>query len=295
MLEYRSPFRHWDQQSTVRTKQAADYRRELRPDRAWFPASRSFFSNHAAVAESDRKHIVLAAELLNYLDFTIRLETDWIIPVARDIVARAIDGDYEASVVRDALCLQCDESYHALICEELAENVAQETGLKRASNSDHEFFRIARRLRDHSRAAISSAQFGFCVAFVAETVITESLQEDWQDHSLDDSVRALLFHHHRDESRHSAFFMQLLPMVWRRWPDSAREAMKPIWGELVQAFTRIDEDAASTILEVSGFGVEDARRIAQECRAARGESADRAACSALTLRGLQRAEALLHV
>ena len=90
----------------------------------WF-SEQPGISNHPLVLEAGRRDVVLAALLTGYLDFTVRLELTSIVSVTRDLVMRRLGADYGAVIVRDALRVQCDEAFHALLCEELAEHAAR--------------------------------------------------------------------------------------------------------------------------------------------------------------------------
>jgi hypothetical protein len=290
---YKSPFARWSEQSSVRTM--AVNNGQWRHDAAgnWFPvADWRAVINHPEVAGAGRQQQVLAAMLLGYLDFTIRLEASCIAPVCRDLAMRRLAADCGAEVVRDALRVQCDEAFHALMCEELSEHASQVTGLDPRGFPEHTFFRRVRELASHTHGLMSEEQYTFCVAVVAETVITDSLGKDWRDDGLRPEVRDVLLNHYKDEVRHSAFFSQLLGILWPLWPEDARAAMAPLWPELVWAFLQVDMEVATVAVGKAGFPAGQAARIVSESLGAGAQGPERGASIELTLRALKKAGVL---
>lgn len=288
---YRSPFGQWDDQSSVRSVASRERSlpREVAGD--WF-SEHPGISNHPLVLEAGRRDAVLAALLIGYLDFTVRLELTSIVAVTRDLVMRRLGADYGAAVVRDALRVQCDEAFHALLCEELAEHAARSAGIERGGFPEHHFFRRARELSTRAEGALDAAQFAFCVAVIAETVITDSLFKDRRDAALRPDVREVLSQHYRDEIRHTIFFSEALQIIIPQWAAPAREAMAPIWPELVAAFLRVDEDVTAAALTKAGFSAEAARRIIADGLADQRALTARSASVHSTLRALSRAGVL---
>jgi len=288
---YRSPFGQWDDQSSVRvgTSRARSSPREVSGD--WFPEHPGI-SDHPLVLEAGRRDAVLAALLISYLDFTVRLELTCIVATTSDLVMRRLGADYGAAVVRDALRVQCDESFHALLCEDLAEHAARSVRIERGGCPEHHFFRRVRELSARAAGALDAAQFAFCVAVIAETVITDSLFKDRRDAALRPDVREVLSQHYRDEIRHTIFFSEALQIIFPQWTAAAREAMAPIWPELVLAFLRVDEDVTAAALTKTGFSTDAARRIIADGLAAQGAPAARNASVHSTLRALRRAGVL---
>lgn len=293
MSTYRSPFERWNEQAAVRVMPSASGRWPVDAVGDWFLEERSWnLASHPAVIASGRRPQVLAALLLGYLDFTIRLESECIVPACRDLVLRRVGADYDAAVVRDALRVQCDEAFHALICEELAEHVIRATGLRRGAYPEHSFFQTVRAAGARTSAALSAPQYAFCVAVVSETVITDSLQSHWRGNGLRPEVRAVLLNHYKDEVRHSTFFSQASKLVWSQWPEQARDTLAHLWPELAHAFVRVDASVTAAALELAGFPAAEAQRIASEAMAAEGAATERQASFEATVRALRNAGVL---
>ncbi|HVE81368.1 MAG TPA: diiron oxygenase [Myxococcales bacterium] len=287
MIDYRSPFDQWDEKAAVRTMPTGAGRWAADAEGDWLSAESWSVASHPEVVASGRRQPVLAALLLGYLDFTLQLETHHIAPVSRDLVLRRLGAAYGDAVVRDALRVQCDEAFHGLFCEELSAHVASVTGLPRGTFPEHLFFRRVRELSARACGPMTAPQYQFCVAVVAETVITDLLQKDWRGDGLRPEVRHVLLQHYKDEARHSTFFSQVLQLVWPQWPERTRAAMAPLWAELVRAFLAVDAALVTRALEMTGFSPGEARQII-----AGAAAEERGASVTLTLKALRRAGVL---
>lgn len=292
MSTYRSPFDRWDEHSAVRAMETSGKHWAQGAEGDWMLAESWSVAHHPTVLARGRHQAVQAALLLSYLDFTIQLEAECVGPVGRDLALRRLGADYEAVVVRDALRVQCDEAFHALLCEELSEHVGRVAGIRRRELPEHFFFRRVRELATRTGGALDPGQFAFCVAVVSETVITELLQNDWRGASLRPEVRNVLLHHYKDEIRHSAFFSQSLRIIWPQWPQAARDAMGPLWPELVRAFVRVDGEGLEAALAMAGFNAEEAAQVVSDSLRAEGAAACRRASFEQTLRALEKAGVL---
>lgn len=255
----------------------------------WFPDDPWSVASHPALADALRPKVA-AGLILAHLDFTIQLENLCISPVARDIAARALSAQYPDALVRDALRIQCDEAYHALLALELAAHVARMSGVERVQR-EHRFLRQIAVLQRLVAGRVEAAQLSFCAAVVAETVITKMLREDWQDTGVQGDIRAFWLHHYQDEARHGIFFTQALRIVWPQWDPTVRAAIEPFWPQLIEAFLSPADAIALDVLIEAGVERGRARMIAEDCRVRAAGADTRRASIEQTLHSLQRAGA----
>ncbi len=146
-------------------------------------------------------------------------------------------------MARDALRLQCDEAFHALLCQELRQHVHAQTGLSPVRIHRAPLHPPRARAARAAGAGVPAEQVEFCAAVVAETVITKTLLKDWNDQALRPEVREFLLQHYKDELRHSAFYGQVLGQVWPQWDEALRRALAPHWSALTLAFVEPDPAA----------------------------------------------------
>lgn len=284
---YRSPFATWIDKSAVRSMPLAHW--TATGSGQWFPADEWSVAAHPDVIASGRGELVVAGLLLGYLDFTIELESACVGPASRDVARGLVGARYDADVARDALRLQCDEAFHALLCQELREHVRAQTGLSPVSIAEHRFLRHARELRERLAPLVAPELVDFCAAVVAETVITKTLLKDWNDQALRPEVREFLLQHYKDEVRHSAFYCQVLGQVWPQWDAASRRALAPHWSALTLAFVEPDPQLGLAALAQAGFGEREARRITAECQARALAAQEQRASVEATLRALRKA------
>jgi hypothetical protein len=258
---YRSPFRDWDRHATVRSMRVDGW--PSVESGAALPFDRSSVVAHPAVSQSQRADAVAVGLLLGYLDFTTTLEVNCITPVSSEIGLGHL-GCYSEELAQDAFRVQCDEAFHALLCTRLGAHVRQRTGLSPAFHDHHFLTRVAE-LRNRATPLASTAQFDFCAAVVAETVITKSLMKDWRDESLHPDLRFLLLQHYRDEARHCAFFSQALEIIWPQWDMQTRESIAPHWADLICAFTDPDAGVSLSALQAAGFSEQESCAIVEDC------------------------------
>jgi hypothetical protein len=284
---YRSPFTTWIDKAAVRSMPMAHWMSTGAGQ--WFPADEWSVAAHPDVVASGRGELVVAGLLLGYLDFTIELESSCVGPASRSVALARVGARYDDEVARDALRLQCDEAFHALLCQELRQHVHAQTGLNPVRITEHRFIRHARELRERLAPAVPAELVDFCAAVVAETVITKTLLKDWNDQALRPEVREFLLQHYKDELRHSAFYGQVLGQVWPQWDEALRHALAPHWSALTLAFVEPDPQLALAALALAGFADREAWRITAECQARAVAALDQRASVEATLRALRKA------
>jgi hypothetical protein len=248
MIGYRSPFVSWERSAGVR---GFAWDEEPRADEGqWLPLGYFARTGHGAVGSAALRGRAGAALLLGYLHFTRRLESELIAPVCSRLAAQAPPGEEE--LARDAVMLQCDESFHALLCMQLSAFASAQSGLAAPAFGEPRFLRHVRELRSALAGTVPGDEVDFAAAVVAETIVTRTLAEDWRDSAVHGRVRAFLKVHHCDEARHGAFFSQALALSWRRWPDEVRTAVAAAWDGLVDAFAAPDLDMIAVALRAAG-------------------------------------------
>ncbi|MEA2664973.1 MAG: hypothetical protein QOI11_1917, partial [Candidatus Eremiobacteraeota bacterium] len=139
---YRSPFATWIDKAAVRSMPMAHWMSTGAGQ--WFPADEWSVAAHPEVIASGRGERVVAGLLLGYLDFTIELESSCVGPASRSVALARVGARHDDEIARDALRLQCDEAFHALLCQELRQHVHAQTGLGPVRIAEHRFIRHAR-------------------------------------------------------------------------------------------------------------------------------------------------------
>jgi hypothetical protein len=287
---YRSPFALWKEKAAVRSMPLAPW--IVPGEGRWFPNDPWSVAAHPTVTASGRAHLVAAELLAAYLDFTIQLESMCVGPVSRDIALGLVGAEYPDELARDALRVQCDETFHALLCHELRRHVVDYAGIAAPRVAQHSFLRVVSTLREQLAPFAPAASVDFCAAVVAETVITKTLLKDWDEGELRPEVREFLLRHYKDELRHGAFFAQALRIVWPQWDDDVRHAIEPFWSELTLGFLSPDADLALGALEAAGFAAHEAQPIVRDCMRHAADATEVRASISGTLAALHDAGAM---
>ncbi|APD39562.1 diiron oxygenase [Burkholderia pseudomallei] len=287
MDAYRSPFDDWHQAASVRSM----------PADAWLAGGAGAWIAPQAggvlaglPARDARRERAAGGLLIAHLSFTVALENTLISPVARDIAARALHADYDDGVVADALRVQCDEAYHALLAQELMTRVRAATGADKPRRTPG-FLRHVERLAA-TLPGVDAPLLRFCAAVVAETLITHTLRDDWRDEGLQPDVRTFLRRHYLDEARHSAYFSRLLTLLWPQWPAGVRDALRPLWSGLIDAFLFADARIAAEALAAAGLTACEIDCAMSACGAPDAMQRRRAQSARQTLHALRAAGAL---
>ncbi|MFM0351114.1 diiron oxygenase [Paraburkholderia sp. RL17-347-BIC-D] len=257
--DYSSPFHDWHEAAAVRSMAPGAWL--VGPAGTWMADDEGGVLSHPAL-DGPRRNQVAAGLLVAHLSFTIALENGLISPVARDIAARNLGATYDDRVVADALRVQCDEAYHAVLAQELMAQVIAMTGAGRPLRA-HGFLVHVDRLVS-TVSCVNAALLRFSAAVVAETLITKALREHWLDGGLQHDVRVFLHHHYRDEARHSAYFSRLLRLFWPQLPTGVREAIEPLWSGLIDAFLATDENVVHDVLKHAGLPVDEIELVMSE-------------------------------
>lgn len=285
MSSYRSPFVHWERTAAVRGFQSEPFDWDMQG--LWVPPG------HLALVPNAEFTELLsgpagAALMLGHLHFTARLERELIAPVCSRLASGYwLEG---AGLAEDALRLQCDESYHALVCLQLASGVRAQANIEQPLFGEPRFLRRVRELREAAGGCISPEDLNFAAAVVSETIVTRTLGEDWRDPTVRGPIRSFLKMHHLDEARHGAFFSQALRLAWRSWNEETRSGVESVWDDLVEGFAGPDLEMMAVAFEAGGV---DYSRAAEILEALETES-DRVAATAdtrLTRRALSAAQA----
>jgi hypothetical protein len=287
MDAYCSPFHDWHRAAAVRTMPAELWL--IDAPGAWMAEQPDGVLSHPALRDAPRERIA-AGLLIAHLSFTVALENTLIAMVARDIAARALDARYDDRVVADALRVQCDEAYHALLAQELMAHVSASTRVARPRRR-HGFLEHVERLVA-ALPDVNAAQVRFCAAVVAETLITHTLRDDWRDDALRPDVHTFLHQHYLDEARHSAYFSRLLKIVWPQWPAEAHAALRPLWLDLIDAFLFADAGIVRDVLADACVAPREIERVMATCASPDAIRTRREQSTRQTLHALRRAGAL---
>lgn len=212
-------------------------------------------ANHRLVIERgyDAQRYVLAQKLYDYLDMTVTLEKDYVVPVANALADDRFRITGGADLAEDALEIAVDEEFHALDALRARAAVVREVGIppQRARRLPP----FADRLRTLSKNAATEDRpfLPFVFTCVSETLITAVLSKLPEDETVLPIVRKKVCRHALDEAWHHRVFAEVILRAWDSWSADRQARYAPWFAEFIEAFLAPDVQAADEWLEALGL------------------------------------------
>lgn len=254
-------FKNWDEKATVRSTP----RRVLDSDDSTldlFPRNLVPTAKHPLIEEKYYERIseFLCLQLFRYLYFTINLELLVVNPnlIAISLAEREFDLSNDEMLAVHKMYV--DEGYHALFCQDMAQQVRAITGISPTFSSQPAFMN---RLRQMQNSVDRPELAGLIFTAVSETLITGSLTDVARDRSTPESVTKTMQDHARDESRHHVFFRQLFLKIDQLDPLGLKSVLHLV-PEAVMAFIDPDREQLIHGLVQVGVTVDNAHQIVHE-------------------------------
>lgn len=242
---YTSPFTTWDRHASVRSFINSDHEWSNYTG-YWMPMTDDSILIHPLIPEAIKQPLS-ACLLIGSLDFTYDLEQQLISPISSRLTCGTLLPDLPEAVKVDALKVQCDEAFHALQAQGLAQKVRQASGVNPSHVKSH-FLKFVNDVTQGS-SPLSTELLLFCAVVVSETLITKSLRDDWRDSALPKEIRAFFHQHYKDEVQHSLYFAWLLHDVWSTWCTATQAAITELWPQFIDAYLDSDIDLARRSLQ----------------------------------------------
>lgn len=191
---------------------------------------------------------LLTLALYRYLDFTINLEMFVVADTTRLLIADHGPVALDARERVDAHRLACDESYHALFCADLTQQVIAASGRAPAPAQAPLFLR---RLR--ARMAQEGGELNrFLFTALSEMLITGNLSDARRNDATPAAVRGVLSDHAADEVRHGLFYRDLLARLLHQ-SGSESAALAAVIPELLLDF--LSPDLVNIRIDLAHAGI----------------------------------------
>lgn len=263
--DYRSRFKAWEQQASVRTRERRMLDRisdEESTGKMFFPAKMVPTATHPAVASLGRKAVrkLQIHHLHIYLEFTAELEQSVVNPVAQRISRRRVGVRLPSKMQEDAYKICTDEAWHAQFSDDLQRQIEQAT---RVLSVLPQYPAFMERLA-HTEHMLGSADNGLArlfFAIVSETLISSFLADIPSDPTVIFPVRELVADHAMDEGRHHAYFAQVLQWVWPSLGKREQTLAREFLPEFVLGFLEPDLRAVAGVLMDCGLRPEATKHV----------------------------------
>lgn len=256
------PFGDWYGAAGVR----AGIRRTLVDDTdrglVYFPESLVPYLDHELVSSRGpaARYALTVRHLHQFLLATTHLETRVVNRGAERIANDRIGFPVGIRTRLDAYKVYCDETYHALYSLDLADQVAQLTGVP---VPDWQFGGFVRRLDETAGRLLPGepvlAQLLQVVVF--ETLITAVLNQLPNDATVVTTVREVARDHARDEGRHHRFFAGFFHEVWANLDPGLRRRAAVALPALIEDCLRWDVAPVDRSLAEAGLAPGEVRTV----------------------------------
>ncbi|MGH3973184.1 MAG: diiron oxygenase [Pseudonocardiaceae bacterium] len=261
-----SPFDTWYETAGVRSGVRRLFRDETDAGKVFFPARLVPYLAHEALAQATppQQHELTVRHLYQFLMTTAHLETRIVNRCAERIANGRAGIDLAMSVRLDAFKVYCDEGYHSLYSLDLADQIAEETGI---AVPPWDYGGLVDRLEQAGSRLLPDAPHlvPLLQTVVFETLITAVLNEIPPDPTVLTVVRELTRDHAQDEGRHHRFFAGFFHELWHQLDSSLREPVARALPALIHACLTWDVGPVVNSLLLAGVDPATARDITHDC------------------------------
>jgi hypothetical protein len=284
------PLAQWYESAGVRTGVRRTFLGELEQGKVFFPGHLVPHLAHKEVRAlpPERRREITVRHLYQFLLSATHMETRIVNRAAELIATNRAGLSLPAPVRLDAFKVYCDEGYHALYSQDLADQTTAVTGIPIPAC---DYGGLVTRLRETGRRLLPGEPLlvTLLLAVVFETLITSVLNELPNDPTVVTPVRAVMRDHARDEGRHHRFFAAFLHELWAQLDSPLRASAALMMPALIRSCLLWDADPVRSSLRLAGLDLSAADRVVRDCyTGASGAERIREICQA-TVRTCQSA------
>ncbi|HEV7652038.1 MAG TPA: diiron oxygenase [Actinophytocola sp.] len=278
-----SPFDRWYETAGVRSGVRRMFAEEVGPEiddgKVFYPRHLVPYLAHEALADlpEQRRREVTIRHLHQFLLSTTHLETRIVNTTAERIANGRAGLDLPNTMRMDAFKVYCDEGYHALYSLDLADQIANATGV---AIPPWDFGWFVDRLEETGQRLLPDEPelVPLLQTVVFETLITAVLNEIPNDPTVVTVVRELTRDHAKDEGHHHRFFARFFHELWTNLDHRLREPVAHTLPALIQACLTWDVEPVRASLLISGVDSATAAAVIDDAYA--GSGADAHMCRA---------------
>jgi hypothetical protein len=262
----RGPLDSWYYAAGVRSDARRLFQDEEDQGKVFFPADLVPYLGHDAVRElaPDRLREISIRHLYQFLLSTAHLETRVVNRGAERIANNRAGLDLPMSNRLDAFKVYCDEGYHSLYSLDLADQIADATGVAVPS---WDYGGFVDRLEETTRRLLPDepALAQLLQVIVFETLITAVLNEVPNNTDVVTAVRDITRDHARDEGRHHRYFAALFQELWAQLTPSLRFRVSRALPQLIHDCLTWDLEPVRSSLRLAGVTEDTARTVLDDC------------------------------
>jgi P-aminobenzoate N-oxygenase AurF len=260
------PLGNWYHSAGVRTGVRRVFLAEMEQGKVFFPGHLVPYLAHEDVRAlpPGRARELTVRHLYQFLLSATHMETRIVNRAAELIATNRAGLDLPARARLDAFKVYCDEAYHALYSQDLADQIAAVTGIP---IPPCDYGALVDRLHETGNRLLPGEPrlVALLQVVVFETLITSVLNELPNDASVVTAVRDVMRDHARDEGRHHRFFAAFLHELWAQLDSSLRVPVALMMPALIRGCLLWDVDPVRSSLELAGLDAPAADRVVRDC------------------------------
>jgi hypothetical protein len=240
---------NWDTHAAVKWLSLEEISSEYETERMNFYSPHLVRVNAHPLVVRRGEDVVRALQrrhLYRYLASTEAIEIEMVNPALMFVM----DSDIAPEAIHDAYKVYTDEGFHALMCVQLRESVAdgEIPYLQRYKNAALHSVMSLRELPDKNDSNLVL----LAITCVNETMIAASLSQA-TDHTVYPALRQIVMAHARDEAAHNVYFTKLMSQFWPRLSTREKNLLAELMPAIFNRLSLSDEAGVRRDLIAEGF------------------------------------------
>ncbi|MFR9730638.1 diiron oxygenase [Saccharopolyspora sp. MS10] len=232
----------WEARGSVRTRPRKTI--DFSQRGYFFPEDRQplLLDETVAALGEPAKERILIQSFFKYLHDIVNLEIEEIVSACTKVLHADLPVEFGPEIKLNTYSIVIDEYYHVYIAQDLIMQLRErypdlgEFDFP-TSDSQRAVTEIKKRLDPRYHDV-----FEILANCCFETTLVRELVEFFDSKGVHPSIRYYVNDHMNDESRHYAFFLDLMTYLWAEIPEDHREAIGSLMGEFVKLYLSVESE-----------------------------------------------------
>ncbi|WP_277670074.1 diiron oxygenase [Saccharomonospora viridis] len=232
----------WEERGSIRTRPRKTI--DFEQTGYFFPADRQplLLDESVAALGEHIKERILIQSFFKYLHDIVNLEIKEIVSACTKLLYSDLPVEIGPELKLNTYSVIIDEYYHVYIAQDLILQLREhypDLGHFEFPTSDSQ--RAVTEIKARLEPRYHDV-FEILANCCFETTLVRELVEFFDSKDVHPSIRYYVKDHMNDESRHYAFFLDLMKHLWARMPEDYREAIGSRLGEFVKLYLSLESE-----------------------------------------------------
>lgn len=255
-MVYSSISKTWYSKASVRGEASTYSFDQTEIDDFYFTEAIPHLSN-SKIKHRKCESIAHALALCTYLDFTIKLELEIVVPECQRIASGEYGAYLNSIVTNDAMLVLIDEAFHARFCSEMLNSIVSGFNLPSNSYASGNVNKIKNLLNATEQENFYARVL---MVIISETLITKSLLSH-KNKTQDSLISEMILSHARDEAIHHKYFSFIAEEMFSNLPVREVNKLKEFVPKFIAVFLCPEIKSYKRSLMHMNFSVEEADLI----------------------------------